>query len=879
MARFCAEHETVDKISAANSWKALALMEMKSMFSDSKIWTIENIKSLDTYFVNNQDTGDGDFFEKLETQLEGTTPEVKKLVAEMLWLMLLCPSNIGPDKKRESITRVWSLSGDELDEGHPLLSNNVLSGIGSSGTSFNTNRWRELIYFIKFCEQFYHLTVNERNTLLDNPFGFAEWLGIIPENESRQLRHMFLFLLFPDSFERIFGGTDRRQIVHSFTSKSKAVIKKLTALEIDKELLAIRTQQEKDFDSDSLDFYIPPLKEQWKDKTVSHWLFSWNQDNWKWDNLISDIATTATGKTVIHRWSCANSNIKPGDRAWMIRLGVEPKGIMATGNVVSEPYSEKHWDKVKADQGEACTYVDIEFTQIIDIFKDAYISVDDLALIKIDKQTWLPQQSGIEIKKRSAGLLEKLWNRITEKQVDKHEQIKNVIISDPVNSILYGPPGTGKTFELNRMLSKYQTTNNDISRAQWISQELDSIRWFDVVFMALYTLGGRANVTSILEHEFIVQKAKVAGRTKHLRQQIWQTLQAHASEDSKTVKYNKRQSPLIFDKSPDSTWFLHDDWEDACSEFVSLANRLKEGPDHNDINNRYEFVTFHQAYSYEDFVEGIRPVQDEESGELAYQVVPGVFRRLCQQAKNDPKNRYAIFIDEINRGNISKIFGELITLIEKDKRATYDNKGNIDNIGEGMQITLPYSSDKFSVPKNLDIYGTMNTADRSIALLDTALRRRFTFKELMPNPKVITGSRGDGYIEDGQGGVISLREMLTIMNIRIKYLLSRDMMLGHAYLTKVKDFDDLKDVLVNQFIPLLQEYFYDDWHKIQLVLGDIGPVGQKIEPQIVQHNKLNSTELLGFEHDDFEDLIEYTIAAMNSITPDSIRKIYESQVD
>lgn len=213
----------------------------------------------------------------------------------------------------------------------------------------------------------------------------------------------------------------------------------------------------------------------------------------------------------------------------------------------------------------------------------------------------------------------------------------------------------------------------------------------------------------------------------------------------------------------------------------------------------------------------------------------------------------------------------MITLIEADKRAAYSEGGSKLS---GMELTLPYSGNLFGVPKNLDLYGTMNTADRSIALLDTALRRRFNFQELMPDAGVISGSRGDGYIEDGEGGVINLRSFLKSMNRRIRFLLNRDMTLGHAYFINVRDFPSLQDVLLNQIIPLLQEYFYEDWHRIQLVLGDVGPTGEKLEPQIICHETLNQQEVLGFDHDDYEDLIEYRVASRDEITPDSIRKIY-----
>lgn len=238
--------------------------------------------------------------------------------------------------------------------------------------------------------------------------------------------------------------------------------------------------------------------------------------------------------------------------------------------------------------------------------------------------------------------------------------------------------------------------------------------------------------------------------------------------------------------------------ENRC--IVDLEKEDKEN--HPNIRERYNaavsngqvvFTTFHQSYSYEDFIGGWRPTEDKESP-LGYKLgyTKGVFANIAEKAKDNPDENFVIIIDEINRGQISKIFGELITLIEEDKRAGAKNE---------LSVTLP-NGDEFSVPQNLYIIGTMNTADKSISLIDVALRRRFEFIEYMPNADLVCEE---------------FRDFFKNLNQNLKEdLKSTDLLIGHAYF--MDDNVNFCGIMNNKVIPLLYEYYFDERDKVKIVL-------------------------------------------------------------
>lgn len=243
---------------------------------------------------------------------------------------------------------------------------------------------------------------------------------------------------------------------------------------------------------------------------------------------------------------------------------------------------------------------------------------------------------------------------------------------------------------------------------------------------------------------------------------------------------------------------------------VDLAQRTREH--RQELMQKYSecvsagrviFTTFHQSYGYEEFVQGIRP--DAKVGTISFRKVDGVFKTIADAAIRDPENNYVIIIDEINRGNISKIFGELITLIEDDKRCGELNQ---------LSVTLPMG-ERFAVPNNLYVIGTMNSADKSISLVDTALRRRFVFVEMAPNEALIDDT--------------TLRNVLLALNDYIKKeLRSTDLLIGQAYFIG-KAPDDLGSIMNNNIIPLLYEYFYDDEAKVKKALDCLADTNYLID--------------------------------------------------
>lgn len=401
-------------------------------------------------------------------------------------------------------------------------------------------------------------------------------------------------------------------------------------------------------------------------------------------------------------------------------------------------------------------------------------------------------------------------------------KLRNKKNNIPLNQILYGPPGTGKTYNtkhffnniLNPCSIQKQTLTPEIS----INELIKHLNWYTAIAVSMYYAGKDNCYTAVdIENQKIMASFINTTKNSNINREIWKQMQTHTTPNSNIVKYAKRQQPYLFDKKDNSEWYLTEEGKKYVEEHFQEYFKVDTKETNTEITAEQEiccsFITFHQSYSYEEFIEGIKPSYDSSNNNIKYCLEDGIFKSICLKANANPNKKYIIVIDEINRGNISKIFGELITLIEDDKRVTPNGESDFENTlqeNNELLVTLPYSKTKFGVPNNLYILGTMNTSDRSIASIDIALRRRFKFVEMMPNSSLVSDFG------------CNFSNIFKILNQKISILLDRDHQIGHSYFINTKfdtaGVEKLKEIWFDSIMPLLNEYFYGDWEKLKLVI-------------------------------------------------------------
>ncbi|HAW93260.1 MULTISPECIES: McrB family protein [unclassified Arsukibacterium] len=677
MARFCGEMNSTHLIANAKEFQQRCLLQGKSLLTDNVVWTSEYCAELIHCFIDNPDAGNGDFFGKLEGQLASVSSEVKVLAAEMLWFMFLCPSNTGPASKRQSIERVFSWSGFQIDpqRSAQYLSDDALTGVGSAGTAYNTGRWRELVYCIRITEALLKLNQQQRSELFNDHQRFAEWLESIPENENRQLRHMLLFLFFPDFNERIFGKTDRRSILLHLGHVSTKQYSSMLASEIDARLLALRKQFQVEYGTADLDYYVEPLKTKWKKAVPS---------------TIDVVEEPKQGYTVTKE----GQNFKS-----LNKILYGPPGTGKTFNTIDEALA---------------------------IIDPGYLAEhsDNRSLLKA---------------------------RFDELVASHHISFvtfhQSFSYEDFVEGLKAGSEGSALSYSVAPGVFK-----TICERASSSYSDAISVDDFEAAILGLQQASEEADER--------IQMETVRGKKFE-------------------IEYSGGLTFRVFPHATEST---------DPKYVASIAN----------VKKLYLTGSKQEIYNTS-YVEGFLLYLKKHFGLKAYS--DDVVKRE-PIANPEP---YVLIIDEINRGNISNIFGELITLIEPTKRA---------GAKESLSVKLPYSKEPFTVPSNLYIVGTMNTADKSLAQVDIALRRRFEFKEIMPQPELLAGIDVEG---------IDITNMLHTINQRIELLYDREHTIGHSFFMPLRNdpkIERLARIFELEILPLLEEYFFEDWERVGQVLGD-----------------------------------------------------------
>ncbi len=699
-----------------------------------------------------------------------------------------------------------------------------------------------------------------------------EWLERTPDNAKQHYQNeysitVYLWLRYPDKYY-IYKYSEARNTAQKLGSdyiikKGKSETNAISAFELYNEIravlqsdTAIKQMLDQSITSDcypdpelvtltiDVGFYVSrffnkgesnivetpsvkaadtPLKQT---GLVNTWLLAWNPKNFDWENDEEEFRLDTMFKAIKRGggfyicWRCVSTKVKCGDLVYIAKVGPEPKGIFAAGYAISDSFIE-----------DDSRLVDILITKAIDYRTNAIIDSQTLKKLFPDQQ-WSPQGSGIAIKPDAARWLLDDWDSHSEKENDK--QVVDILPPSNSEFLKYFAP----------LIQAIKDLGGSATRKEAHEKVIDLMDITEEELSVTYEKTGASRVLNQIDfarndlaHEgFISSGTKGVWALTELGMTIDMTMELASLIHMKWVKINtaKRKGepiPVIdlskhYKKKIDHKYtkkdFLNDvfitesEYDKLRSLILRKKNIILQGAPgvgktfsakrlaYSIIGEKNEsricMMQFHQNYSYEDFIMGYRP---NDSG--GFELQSGVFYNFCIRCKENHDKPYFFIIDEINRGNLSKIFGELLMLIETDKR------------GEKHKLNLVYGGTAFYIPENLHIIGMMNTADRSLAMIDYALRRRFSFYTMKPAFDDADKNGFGKYAKDIKNDlyhtvVDKIKELNTA--IRKDSSLGKGFEIGHSYFapedSSVIDDEWVRNVVEFEIIPLIEEYWFDN---------------------------------------------------------------------